>query len=778
MDGALIEGLLARMTLAEKIGQLNYPHAEGLDMTGAARGADTRSLILRGALCGTSAGAGLTDRIALQRLAVDRGPHGIPLFFGKDCVQRYVTGGPIPLALACSWDLDLIAEIGRMTAREARADGINITWAPMVDISHDARWGRIAEGHGELPHLAARIAETLVRAYQGDDPARPDRMMATLKHFAGYGLSTAGRDYAAVEASGPTLMRVIAPFAAGIAAGAGAVMVAFSTINDIPATAHRGLLQTVLRERLGFGGLIVTDFTAIHPELMHHGIAADIRQAAYLAFKAGVTVDLVSTAFLTQLEQLVEDGARDPDAFCQDRGVYTQGPITEDEVTDRCRRVLAAKQALGLFDDPFLGMDPDRRDRVIYCRAHRDLVRRAAVASAVLLTNDGALPLAAGARIALVGPMADNRIDLQGTWAIDVRPDHSVTLLEGLQAAGARVRHAKGCNIVDDPSLAARLNMHNMDRPSVILGPDSAAAMLAAAEAAVDDADVLVLALGEAKEHAGESSTRLDIALPGAQRDLVRALAPRARAQGKRVVLVVLAGRPLALTDEVALADAVIWTGHPGNEGGPALAQVLLGAAEPGGRLAQALPRHVGQLPLRSEDLPTGRPIWGAGVTVAGDADRDAAGQPVFRKFTTACILEGPHTPLFPAGWGLGYTRFAHAAPRADRTRLRGPDDCARITVAVTNIGDRTGTEVVQLYLHDPVARISRPQRELKGWARLTLAPGETAEAVFTLTVEDLRYWHGPALEQMQRDWDPGLFHVLTGPNARDTRGITLEWLD
>ncbi|MBD3763756.1 MAG: glycoside hydrolase family 3 C-terminal domain-containing protein [Rhodobacterales bacterium] len=681
MAGAFIEGLLARMTLAERIGQLNYPHAEGLDMTGAARGSDTRSLILQGALCGTSAGAGLTDRIALQRLAVDRGPHGIPLFFGKDCVQRHVTGGPIPLALACSWDLDLIAEIGRMTAREARADGITITWAPMVDISHDARWGRIAE-------------------------------------------------------------------------------------------------QTVLRDRLGFGGLIVTDFTAIHPELVNHGIAADIRQAAYLAFKAGVTVDLVSAAFLTQLEQLVEDGARDPDAFRQDRGVYTRGPITEDEVTDRCRQVLAAKQALGLFDDPFLGMDPDRRDRVTYCRAHRDLVRRAAVASAVLLKNDGALPLAPGARVALVGPMADNRIDLQGTWAIDVRPDHSVTLREGLTAAGVQVLHAKGCNIVDDPSLAARLNMHNVDRPSVILGPDSAADMLAAAQAAVDGADVLVLALGEAKEHAGESSTRLDITLPGAQRDLVRALAPRARAQGKRVVLVVLAGRPLALTEEVALADAVIWTGHPGNEGGPALAQVLLGAAEPGGRLAQALPRHVGQMPLRSEDLPTGRPIQGAGVTVAGDDDRDAAGDPVFRKFTTACILEGPHTPLFPAGWGLGHTRFAHAAPRADRTRLRGPDDCARITVAVTNTGDRTGTEVVQLYLHDPVARISRPQRELKGWARLTLAPGETAEAVFTLTVDDLRYWHGPALEQMQRDWDPGLFHVLTGPNARDTRGITLEWLD
>ena len=311
-----LDDLLGRMSLADKIGQLNFPHAAGLPTTGAAAGADTETLIRRGHLCGTSAGANIAERRVLQRMAITESPHGIPLFFARDCLQRYITCGPIPLALSCSWDLDLISRIAQMTAREARADGVSLTWAPMLDISYDARWGRIAEGHGELPHLCAAIARAIVTGYQGADGdlARPDRMMATLKHFAGYGLSLAGRDYAAVEASPATLMRVMEPFKAGVAAGAGAVMVAFSALNDIPATAHRVLLQDILRDRFGFEGMIVTDFTAIDPELIHHGIATDAREAAYLAFKAGVAVDLVSGAFLHHLAALVEEGKTAPEA--------------------------------------------------------------------------------------------------------------------------------------------------------------------------------------------------------------------------------------------------------------------------------------------------------------------------------------------------------------------------------------------------------------------------------------------------------------------------------
>lgn len=375
----MIDALLARMSLREKVGQLNYPHADGLPTTGAAAGADTRTLILRGELCGTSAGHDAADRRGLQRLALEKGPNGIPLFFAKDCVQRYITGAPIPLAQSCAWEPDLVRRIAEMTAREARADGINLNWAPMLDISHDARWGRVAEGHGELPYLCARLAEAAVRGYQGidGDVAKPHRMMATLKHFAGYGLALAGRDYAAVEASPATLMRIMEPFRAGIAAGAGAVMVAFNTLNDMPATAHRVLLHDVLRERFGFEGMVVTDFTAIDPELVNHGIAADAREAAYLAFRAGVTVDLVSCAYLNHLEALVAEGR-----------------ISEAEVTARCRLVLEAKARLGLFDDPFLGLEDGARS--VRRPEHVALAREAAVKGLVLLKNDGALPLRHG----------------------------------------------------------------------------------------------------------------------------------------------------------------------------------------------------------------------------------------------------------------------------------------------------------------------------------------------------------------------------------------------
>jgi beta-glucosidase len=751
-----IDGLLSRMSLREKVGQLNYPHADGLPTTGAAAGADTTTLILRGELCGTSAGHDAAARRALQKLAVGKGPNGIPLFFAKDCVQRYVTGAPIPLAQSCSWEPDLLRRIAAMTAAEARADGVNLNWAPMLDISHDARWGRVAEGLGELPYLCARFATALVQGYQGADGdlARPDRMMATLKHFAGYGLAVAGRDYAAVEASPATLMRIMEPFRAGIEAGAGAVMVAFSTLNDMPATAHRVLLHDVLRQRFGFTGLVVTDFTAIDPELVNHGIAANSREAAYLAFRAGVTVDLVSCAFLNHLEALVSDGR-----------------ISADEVTARCRLVLEAKARLGLFDDPYLGLEDGSRAR--RKPAHVALAREAAAKGLVLLKNDGVLPLARGGRIAVIGPLAADRIDMQGTWAIDVDPASSVTVLEGLRAGGGNthILHAKGCNIVEDANVAARLNIHNRHMPSVVIDARPPHEMIAEARAVAEQADAIVLCLGEAKEHAGESSTRLDIGLPGRQQALFDAM----RATGKPLVVIVLAGRPLALTG-VTGADALIWTGHPGSEGGNAIADVLFGAVNPSGRLSMALPRHVGQLPLATEELPTGRPKDAIGIDVAGDGELDEAGRHVFRKFTTACILEGPATPLFPAGFGLTYTRFSYGAATASARLLSGADAVLEVSVPVTNTGNRDGTEVVQLWLRDPVAAISRPLRELRGFVRLTLSPGDTAVARFRLTVADLCYDRGSSLETMTRGWEPGDFILMVGPNARDVQSLTVTW--
>lgn len=777
-----IAALLQRMTLRERIGQLNYPSAAGLAATGAAPAADTEALIRRGALCGTSGGGGLEGRLRLQRLAVEHGPNGIPLFFARDCLQRYATGGPIPLALSCSWDMDLIGRIAAMTAREARADGINLNWAPMLDISYDARWGRIAEGNGELPYLGSRIAETLVQAYQGGDGdmARPDRMMATLKHFAGYGLANAGRDYAPVDIGPATLFRVMEPFRAGVAAGAGAVMVAFSTINDLPATAYPELLQGVLRDRFGFDGLIVTDYTAIDPELVNHGVAANGREAAYLAFKAGVNIDLVSGAFLTHLESLVAEGAADPAAFRQRQGSFRFGPIREEDVTDRCRQVLRAKHRLGLFHDPYLGMQPALRARVTRSRAHVALVREAVAKSCVLLKNQGALPLPHDRRaIALIGPLADARVDMQGTWALDVDPAHSVTLLEGIRAAagpGRRVLHARGSRIVNDPSLAARLNMHNTAMPSVVIGPETPADLLAEANRVAAAADILLLCLGEAKEHSGEAASRDDIRIPMDQRPLFDAIADHAAATGKLLILIAIAGRPLALTHEAARVDALLWAGHPGAEAGNGLADVLFGSVEPSGRLSQALPRSTGQLPLRCEDLPTGRPQTGIGVSVPGDTETDENGLNVFRKFTTASILESPHTPLFPAGFGLGYSRFAYGPPRANKTRLAGDADVLEVRVRLTNTGDRAGTEVAQLYLRDPVATVSRPVRELKGFERVTLAPGESRDIVFTLASEALRFWHGPSLSGMQHDWEAGAFDIMVGPNSEDTQRLRIDW--
>lgn len=757
-----IDALLGRMSLREKIGQLNYPHADGLPTTGAAAGADTRTLILRGDLCGTSAGHGAADRRALQRLAVEKGPNGIPLFFAKDCIQRYATGAPIPLAQSCSWDPDLLRRIAAMTAAEARADGISLNWAPMLDISHDARWGRVAEGHGELPYLCARLAEAVVEGYQGADGdlVRPGRMMATLKHFAGYGLALAGRDYAAVEASPATLMRIMEPFRAAIAAGAGAVMVAFSTINDIPATAHRVLLDDVLRKRFGFTGIVVTDFTAIDPELVNHGIAANSREAALLAFRAGVTVDLVSCAYLNHLEALVAEGL-----------------VSEQEVTARCRLVLAAKARLGLFEDPYLGLEDAPRTHGVRLPEHVALAREAAVKSLVLLTNDGALPLARGGSLAVIGPLADDRIDMQGTWAIDVDPASSVTVREGLRALGGNthILHAQGCNLVDDANIAARLNVHNRHMPSATIDARPPQEMIAEARAVAEKSDAIILCLGEAKEHAGESSTRLDIALPGSQQALFDAMKEVAAAQGKPLVVIAIAGRPLALSG-VTGANALIWTGHPGAEGGHAIADVLFGDRSPSGRLSMALPRHVGQLPLATEALPSGRPIDAIGIDVPGDQERDAAGRHVFRKFTTACIIEGPHTPLFPAGFGLTYTRFVYSAATASARVLHGEHSVLEVSVQVTNVGARAGTELVQLYLRDPVARISRPVRELRGFRHLALEPGETGEARFRLTVADLRYWQGPALGEMECGWEPGEFIVMVGPNALETQELSVTW--
>lgn len=748
-----IDDLLDRMSLAEKVGQLNHPNAHGAGSTGAgAAVAGIEDRIRAGGVGCLGAGGERATLREWQRIAVEESPHGIPLLLTMDVIHGHRTIFPLPLGLACAWDPALVRRTARLAAAEAAASGVQLAWAPMLDVSRDARWGRAAESPGEDPLLGADYARAMVAGMQGDDLAAPDTVLACAKHFAGYGLAEAGRDYNAVDASPYRLHNVVLPpFKAAVTAGVSAVMVGFHDLAGIPCTAHAELLDGLLRRRWGFDGLLVTDYTAIM-ELVHHGVAADLKDAARLAFLAGVDIDLISEAYVRHLPALV-----------------TEGAVAEAAVDAACRRVLRAKQRLGLFDDPYRGLEGAP---VQPTAASRQLAREAAAAACVLLKNDGTLPLRrTGLTIALVGPLADSRANMQGTWAVAARPADSVTVLEGVRAVapGARILHAKGANIVDDPDLAARLNVFG---ETFAIDPRPPATLIDEAVAIAGEADVIVACVGEAKEHSGEAATRTELDLPGSQRRLLAAL----HATGRPLVLVTMSGRPLALEWEDRHANAILHAWFAGTEAGNAIADLLFGAAGPSGRLAMSFPRNAGQCPIHYAEAPTGRPIDRVGVDVAGDTEVDRHGTHVFRKFTTACRLEGPHTPLYPFGHGLGYGRFEFSAPRLDKTELTGEADRLQVRVTVANTGTRPDTATVQLYISDPVASRSRPVRELKGYERVALAPGEAREVTFTVTVEHLKFCRADRLAEPEWIWEPGAFVIAVGPSSDELATATVEW--
>ncbi len=752
-----IETLLQSMSLTEKIGQLNHPNAHTDVTTGAGEAVvDIETRIRRGEVGSLAGGAELPRLAELQRIAVEESPRGIPLLFTFDVVHGHRTIFPLPLGLACAWDPELVRRTARIAAAEAAAEGIAVAWAPMLDVARDARWGRCAESPGEDPLLASVFGLAMIEGYQGKDLTRPDTVLATAKHFAGYGLSEAGRDYNAVDASPYRLHNVVLPpFKAAVDAGVGAVMVGFHDLAGIPCTAHRELLRDLLRGQWGFDGLIVSDYTAIL-ELVHHGVAADTREAAYLAFSAGVDIDLVSGLYLRHLPELVAEGR-----------------IAEAEIDVACRRVLRAKQQLGLFEVPYRGIGEAARSPAGLSAEHRDLAREAAAQSCVLLKNDGTLPLARnGTTLALVGPLADSRANMQGTWAPAARPEDSITLLEGVQAVageGCRILHAAGANIVDDPDLAARLNVFN---ETFTIDARPPAELIAEAVALARQADVVVACVGEAKEHAGESSTRSEIGLPGNQAQLLRAL----KETGKPLVLVTMSGRPLALEWEDRHANAILHAWFGGSETGNAVASVLFGDVNPSGKLAMSFPRNTGQCPISYAEAPTGRPIEKIGIDVRGDHEVDEKGRHVFRKFTTACRLEGPHTPLYPFGHGLGYSAFVYGALELDKTALRGEDDTLEASITLRNTGAVAGEEIVQLYIGDPVASRSRPLRELKGFRKVALQPGEEQRVSFTVCVDELKFYRADRLAAPERVWEPGGFIIEIGPNSDDLATATIDW--
>lgn len=753
--GEIVEDLLQRMSLTEKIGQLNHPNVAGPDTTGAGGAAtDIEESIRRGQIGLLSAGLDRLRVDELQKIAVEQSPHGIPLLFTLDVIHGHRTIFPLPLALACSWDMELVRDTARAAATEAAAEGITLAWAPMLDVTRDARWGRCAESPGEDPLLAAAFGSAMVEGFQGGDLSEPNNVMAAAKHFAGYGFVQAGRDYNSVDATAYFMHNVVLPpFRAAVAAGVGAVMVGFHDLAGIPCTSHRQLLHDLLRQRWKFEGLIVSDYTAIL-ELVHHGVAADLKEAAHLAFCAGVDVDLISEAYVRYLPELVAEGR-----------------IAETDINAACRRVLAAKARLGLFKEP----DHGRRGLISAPLApeRRRLACAAAAKSCVLLKNDGILPLREDRVVAIVGPLADSQANMQGTWAVAARPGDSVTVLQGVRnAVGNRQRiiYAKGANIVDDPNIAARLNVFG---ETFAVDPHTSAELVAEAVGVCAAADVIVACVGEAKEHSGESATRTELGLPGNQSCLLRAL----HRIGKPLVIVTMSGRPLALEWEERHANAILHAWFGGSEAGNAIADILFGHVNPSGKLTMSFPRNAGQCPIGYGEAPTGRPHDRIGIDVAGDCEIDRHGRQVFRKFTTACRLEGPHTPLYPFGFGLSYTTFEYGPIELDRALLRGERDLLNARVKVRNTGATAGEEVVQLYIGDPVASRSRPVRELKGFQKIALQPGEARLVSFRIKADDLRFFRAQCLAEPELVFEPGEFVIQIGPSSDTGSSTTVEWL-
>ncbi|MCS6974820.1 MAG: beta-glucosidase BglX [Cyclobacteriaceae bacterium] len=720
-----IDSLMALMTREEKIGQLNLPSA-GQFTTGQAENSDIARKIERGEVGGLFNIKSVEAIREMQRIAVEKSRLKIPLIFGMDVVHGYETTFPIPLALSCTWDIPLIEQTARIAAQEASADGINWTFSPMVDLCRDPRWGRIAEGSGEDPFLGSEIAKAMVRGYQGTDLSAPNTVLACVKHFALYGASESGRDYNTVDMSLHRMYNeYLPPYKAAVEAGVGSVMTSFNEINGIPATANPWLLTDVLRKQWHFNGFVVSDYTGVS-EMVDHGFGT-LPEVTAKALMAGVDMDMVSEAFLQYLPQLLKEGK-----------------VSEARIDEACRLVLKAKFQLGLFDDPYRYCNSQRAKTEIFTAENRSVARRAAAESFVLLKNEKSiLPLQKKGTIALIGPMADAAENMTGTWSVAARHSESVTVLQGLKrAAGsnARILYAKGSNLDEDPAFEERATMFGKS-----LRRDNRPAEVIRREALqiARQADVIVAALGESAEMTGESASRTQLTIPEIQRDLLNELLKT----GKPVVLLLFTGRPLVLTEEYQQVPAILNVWFGGSEAGDAIADVLFGDVNPGGKLTVTFPRNEGQIPIYYAHKNTGRPLeqgkW-------------------FSKFRSN-YLDVPNEPLFPFGYGLSYTRFTYDNFRLDKTDIR-MNDTLKVYVDVTNTGEREGTEVVQLYIRDKIASVTRPVKELKGFQRVTLKPSEKKTIVFNLNREHLSFYN----DKLQWVCEPGAFDVMVGGNSHD----------
>jgi beta-glucosidase len=716
-----VEALLQRMTLEEKIGQMNQ-YSGFWDATGPVPqgGANAEKYEhLRQGRVGSMLNARGAEQVrALQRIAVEETRLGIPLIFGFDVIHGYKTISPIPLAEAASWDLAAIQRSAAIAAEEAAAAGINWTFAPMVDISRDARWGRVMEGAGEDPFLGSKIAAARVRGFQGDDLSSPATLAACAKHFAAYGFAEGGRDYNTVDIGSSTLYNVVfPPFKAALDAGVRTFMNAFNELNGIPATGDAGLLRGLLKGEWGFEGFVISDWGSI-AEMVTHGYAEDLKHATELAAKAGSDMDMESYAYVEHLADLVRKGV-----------------VDEALIDDAARRILRVKHELGLFDDPYRYCDPEREQRVTGQVAFQDAVLEMARKSIVLLKNEGGLlPLRKeGQRIALIGSLAADKDSPLGSWRIAADPGTAVSVLEGMSAySGNELVHEKGVELIVGPAIFVDdIKVNETDTTG-----------MAAAVAAAKAADVAVLVLGEHGFQSGEARSRTELGLPGLQQQLLEAV----YAVNPNVVLVLNNGRPLALPWAAERVPAIVEAWQLGTQSGHAIAQVLYGDYNPSGKLPVTFPRSVGQVPLYYNHKRTGRPV-----------------QRRPNEVFWSHYIDQANTPLFPFGHGLSYTTFAYRNLQLSKVELT-PGQAVTVTVEVENTGSRPGREVVQLYLHNRQASATRPVKELKGFQLLDLAPGQKQTVAFTVD-ESLLGFYTP-----QGVWavEPGTFGLMVGGSSAE----------
>ena len=724
-----VTDLMSRMTLQEKIGQLNLMVAGDIT-TGGAMDTQVGGDIANGNMGGVFNIKGFDKIKALQEIAVTKSRLGIPLLVGMDVIHGYETMFPIPLALSCSWNLDAIKQSAAVAAKEASADGINWTYSPMVDVAHDARWGRVSEGNGEDPYLGARIAEAMVQGYQGTNYSNKDNIMACLKHFALYGAVESGLEYNTTDMSRLRMYnQYFAPYEAAVKAGVGSVMSSFNLVDYVPATANHWLLTDVLRNDWKFDGFVVTDYGSI-AEIIQHGTAANLKEASAQALNAGTDMDMCSNGFVATLAQSV-----------------AEGKVSEATINEACRRVLEAKYKLGLFANPYKYCDAKRHKTEVFTNENRQTARDIAAQTFVLLKNDHQLlPLKKEGSVALIGPLADTRNNMAGTWSVAQTPDRYATLRESMAKAlegKAKLLYAQGCNVWYDEQLQKNGELGK----TIARGDD--AELKAQALNIAQQADVIVCAMGETADMSGECATRTSLEMPDAQHALLEELVKL----GKPVVLLNFAGRPTVLSWETKHVPAIMNVWFGGSEAADAICDVLFGDKVPTGRLTMSMPKTTGQAPLYYNHLNTGRPV------------PDNAS---FAKFASNA-LDVSNGALYPFGYGLSYTTFSYSDVTLSANEM-AKNGSVTATVTVTNTGKRDADEVVQLYVHDLVASIARPVKELKGFERIHLAAGESKTVTFTIGADQLSFYNA----DLKKVVEPGDFDIMVGHDSRNLKTARL----